>query len=263
MTEGQPPRHRHRWPAKQTSTPPRPRPADVETAAIKAIGDLTNAVLSLAPVVLDSSTFQLDANGQATRQFRVPFAAVAVTSGSVARLTIASGPPGAAAPGPSAGAGHVPPLGFAAHNISGRVWTIYGGSAGDLVTVTTFGRPVPPSADPGITTAHATGTAAVAVSAAGATAAATLPAGVSAGGFSVSFGNFSVANTVVGTLTGAAGGTQTFEFVLSPGALPPALFAVNFPAPIPPAAPGGQIALTLPGNINSPPFAVNLYGVLP
>ena len=159
MTEGQPPRHRHRWPAKQTSAPPRPRPADVEAAAIAAIGDLTAAVRSLAPVVLDVATFQLDANGQATRQYRVPFAAVAVTSGSLLTLTIASGPPQSAAPGSGPGAGQVPALGFAAHNIAGQAWTIYGGNPGEVVTVATFGRPVPPVSESGQITGTVTAAA--------------------------------------------------------------------------------------------------------
>ena len=159
MSAPQPPRHRHRWPSKQAAGPPRPRPADVEQAALAAIGDLTRAVQSLAPVVLDVSTFQLDANGQATKQFRVRFAAVAVTSGSLAALTIASGPPQVAAPGPGPGAGQVPALGFAAHNIAGTGWTVYGGSPGEVVTVATFGRPVPPNSESGNITGTVTAAA--------------------------------------------------------------------------------------------------------
>ena len=43
---------------------------------LKAIGDLTGALNRMAPGVLGTELIALDASGQATRQFRVPFRAI-------------------------------------------------------------------------------------------------------------------------------------------------------------------------------------------
>ncbi len=53
---------------------------------------------------------------------------------------------GAAAPGPGPGAARIPPKCWIVHNLAGYVWTIYGGVAGEIVTVTTFGRAQTPAA---------------------------------------------------------------------------------------------------------------------
>lgn len=118
---------------------------------VSAVRDLAARVAGLAPNVLSTSTVLLDANGTATKSYRVPFAAVAITSASANQLTIMQGSGiGTAAPGPSDGAGQIPPLGFAAHNISGYSWTLVGGNPGEQVTVSTFGRLVPPVSESGL-----------------------------------------------------------------------------------------------------------------
>lgn len=112
----------------------------------KAIGDLSNAIRTMVPKVLGTGIYILDANGQATDQYRLPYGCLSLISESANKLTVASSPPQTAAPGKGPGAGRVPANGFAVLNLSGHVWTIYGGIAGELVTVTAYAVPQPPAA---------------------------------------------------------------------------------------------------------------------
>ncbi len=117
-----------------------------DPSLVKALGDLSRVLRRMAPLVLGTEVIALDASGQAARQFRVPFAAVAVLSESAAALIVTSSTPGPGAPGPGPGAGRIPPRCYVVHNLAGYSWTIYGGAANDLVTVTTFGQAQTPAA---------------------------------------------------------------------------------------------------------------------
>lgn len=92
--------------------------------------------------VLDAELVVLDASGIWSRDWSVPFAAVAVANGGPA-LVLASDPPQQSAPtGPGS---H--PVGAGAAvvvNITGRTLTLYG-TAGTIVGLQVFTRPQPPS----------------------------------------------------------------------------------------------------------------------
>jgi hypothetical protein len=110
-----------------------------------AVGDLSKAIDHFAPVVLGSATYTLDVNGQATEQYRAQFQALNVISGSGNQLVIAADTKKGAAPGPGPGSAIVQPGGFSGVNVKGYAWTIYGGIAGDQVTVQALARPIPPN----------------------------------------------------------------------------------------------------------------------
>lgn len=112
-----------------------------------AVGDLRPLLDRLAPTVLQTETFVLDSAGQATRQFRVPFRALAAYSGANA-LTLASGTPQGQAPAQGPGVAVLAPCSFAAVNVNGYVWTAYG-TPGDTITVSTLGTPVHPGGSAG------------------------------------------------------------------------------------------------------------------
>jgi len=143
---------RHRWPAGPGSDRARgpghgrdDRMMTVVEGFGHAVGDMTRLLARLEPALcLDTRTVQLDASGQATASFHVPFAAVHVTSQSAVALTITASPPGAGAPANGAGVAVVHAAGQETFNISGYTWTIYGGAAGEQVTVQTFTRNVNP-----------------------------------------------------------------------------------------------------------------------
>lgn len=141
-----------RWPPEGRHHPGR-ESAEAELAERfgqlhAVIGDMTRALAALVPVALDTRTIVLDAAGIGTAQFRVPFKAVAVWSGSAQNVTLTSSPPMASAPPQGPGVALIPKGGFAAHNLSGYAWTIYG-TAGDQLTVATFGRPIMPAGSAG------------------------------------------------------------------------------------------------------------------
>lgn len=115
-----------------------------------AIGDMTKLLEKLEPCkVLDTRTVQLDASGQATVQTRLPFAALHVTSMSENVLTITSATPQANAPANGPGVCIVGIRGQQTFNVAGYCWNIYGGNPGDLVTVQTFSKAMPPVGGPG------------------------------------------------------------------------------------------------------------------
>lgn len=277
-------RGRRRWPppgpGPERPTRYRGRDPEADAALYKAIGDMSAAVRWLTPSVLETSVAVLDANGQATKAFRVPFAALAVTSGSLKQLTVsAAGSTTSGVPGPGPGAGQVPALGFAAHNLSGYAWTVYGGSPGDVITVSTFGRPIPPNSESGLIAVAAgqvigavsdypAGAVPVEVSSgnvANAAATATLPAAVGKTtwltGFEVTGAGATAALVVAVTVTGPAN-TLTYIYAAAAGVLvenTPLL--VQFPKPIPGAAANTAVVITCPalgaGNTNN---AVNAHG---
>lgn len=112
---------------------------------IAAVGDLSKVLDELVPRVVGQETIALDANGTATRQFRVPFRSVYVESQSAQVLTVAGMPMQTSPPGTGPGIAHVRPGGAAVANIRAYQWSIWGGTPGDLVTVTVFGHPQPPA----------------------------------------------------------------------------------------------------------------------
>lgn len=109
-----------------------------------AVGDMTRMLARLVPEVLSQETVILDANGQATKQFRVPFRAISVDNFGQGNLTVAADTLKGAAPNLGPGVARVGPGGYAVINTTGYAWTIYGGTAGDAVTVATYACPQPP-----------------------------------------------------------------------------------------------------------------------
>jgi hypothetical protein len=131
----------------------RQRPQEPNAAALtygeeiaKAVGDLRAAIATLVPRVLGTQLYVLDSNGQATDQYRVPYSSLSIISESAKPLIVTSSPPIGSAPGRGPGVAHMPAETFAVLNLSGNVWTIYGGNAGDIVTVSAYALPQPPAA---------------------------------------------------------------------------------------------------------------------
>lgn len=110
-----------------------------------AVGDMRALLDRLTPAVLGQETVQLDSNGQAARQYRVPFSALSVDYFGTGNLTVAAQALREGAPGPGPGVAKVGPGGFAVVNFRAYQWSLYGGNPGELVTVNAFGQPVPPN----------------------------------------------------------------------------------------------------------------------
>lgn len=111
---------------------------------VAAVGDLTRLLDQMTPTVVGQETVVLDAGGGAFRQFRVPFRALYVESQSTKLLTVANSTLQSAAPVAGPGVAFVNVGGAAVINFRAYQWSIYGGVAGELVTVTAFGTPMPP-----------------------------------------------------------------------------------------------------------------------
>lgn len=109
-----------------------------------AIGDLSKLLDELAPKVIGYQTYALDANGTATGNYRVPFRALYVESQSIKLLTVASAPVETDTPTFGPGVGYVRIGGASVINLRGYTWAVWGGNAGELVTVTVFSQPQPP-----------------------------------------------------------------------------------------------------------------------
>jgi hypothetical protein len=109
-----------------------------------AIGDLSKLLDQLAPKVIGQETVVLDANGTATRQFRIPFRCLYVESQSAQLLTVAGMPMQTAPPHAGPGIAYVKAAGATVANIRAYQWSVWGGTQGDLVTVTVFSVPQPP-----------------------------------------------------------------------------------------------------------------------
>jgi hypothetical protein len=146
---------RSRWPGQHPPDPgPLEHPQLPQHASAQrtpdelydAMGDLTGAIRSMVPIVLSAETWVLDANGQAAREYRVPFRSIAVWSFSAQRLTLTDAPKQTAAPPAGPGVALIPINGFKLSNFSSHAWSIYGGTPGDLICVETYGLPMPPAA---------------------------------------------------------------------------------------------------------------------
>lgn len=111
-----------------------------------AVGDLGKLLDDLTPRVIGVQTVVLDAGGTAAVQYRVPFRAISVDSQSAHVLTVANMPLQSAAPASGPGVAFVRAGGFSVINFRAYQWSIYGGAAGELVTVTAFAGPQPPTA---------------------------------------------------------------------------------------------------------------------
>lgn len=148
-------RRRHRWPGQNPPDPgpmehPKPplahgaqrTPEDV----YEAMGDLAGAIRSMVPIVLSAETWILDVNGQAGREYRVPFRSIAVWSFSAQQLTLTDAPKQTAPPTTGPGVARIPINGFKLTNFSSHAWTLSGGTPGDVVCVETYGLPMPPAA---------------------------------------------------------------------------------------------------------------------
>lgn len=110
-----------------------------------AVGDLRGVLHALVPQVIGNQTVALDANGQAGGQFRLPYRCLVVDSQSAKVLTVANAPLGIQ-PGAGVGIGFVRVGGYSVLNIAGYTWAIYGGNAGELVTVAAYANPQQPYA---------------------------------------------------------------------------------------------------------------------
>lgn len=112
--------------------------------------------------VIESTTLVFNAAGLISRDYPVPYAAVAIYSLSAQKVTAANLPPASGAPAQGQGTAQVGPLGFGIFNMAGRSLTLYG-NPGDAVTFTVFAKPQAPNAASGqvaiATTAAADGVA--------------------------------------------------------------------------------------------------------
>jgi len=98
--------------------------------------------------VIESTTLVFNAAGLISRDYPVPYAAVAIYSRSSQTVTAANLPPASGAPPQGQGTAQVGPLGFGSFNLSGRSLTLYG-NPGDAVTFTVFASPQVPNAASG------------------------------------------------------------------------------------------------------------------
>lgn len=119
----------------------------------RVLGDVSRLLGELAPAVLGTRTYKLDANGAATDQYRIPYRCIVIDSQSQAQLTAANMTLQSEAPGIGPGVGFVRPGGFAVHNFRGYSWSVYGGNPGDLIAVTAYATPQDPAAGGAGTTA--------------------------------------------------------------------------------------------------------------
>jgi hypothetical protein len=234
------------------------------------IGDLGTLLDEMAPRVISTETVVLDANGTATRQYRVPYRSLGVDYFGAATLTVAAAPLAQFAPGPGPGVGKVGPGGFAVLNFRAYEWTLYG-NPGDLITVTAYARPQPANGVVNgtggvmVTPASDYPLNAIPVSAssgnqANANAVATLP-GVAGKttwitGFEMTSAGATGAGVLNPTVAGVLGGTLTYTYACIAGAtLANAPLIVEFPKPVPASAANTAIVVTLPalgaGNANA------------
>lgn len=105
--------------------------------------------------VIESTTLVFNAAGLISRDYPVPYAAVAIYSLSTQKVTAANLPPASGAPPQGQGTAQVGPLGFAIVNMAGRSLTLYG-NPGDAITFTVFASPQSPNAASGQVTLSGT-----------------------------------------------------------------------------------------------------------
>lgn len=141
-----------RWEGRLPKLPTGGTGANAQAAELAAhlgklnevLGGLGPLLDELAPGVIGTETVVLDGNGQAVRQFRVPFRSIAVDYWGAALLTVAAAPLAGAAPGPGPGVAKVGPGGFAVINVRAYQFSLYG-NPGEQVTFTALAKPQPPN----------------------------------------------------------------------------------------------------------------------
>lgn len=87
---------------------------------------------------------------------------------------------------------------------------------------------------------------------------ATLPLGAAITGFDVTIAAPAAANTIVVTVTGAQGGTLTYQLPSTASAIEP--LSIRFPAELQPATPATAIAVTATGAAGTPAGNIAVYG---
>ena len=94
--------------------------------------------------ILWAGVVQLDANGQHTRSFEVPFAALTLANFGAATLVGVTAPPAAQAPGPGPGQVQVRTNTARTKSLAGTILTLYG-TPGAMVDLTVHANPQPPA----------------------------------------------------------------------------------------------------------------------
>lgn len=273
-----PPRGR-RWPP----APRHPAPAGenaghagLDTAGMDwpaAIGDLSDLLRMMLPgSVLGEDTYQLDRFGQAGDQYKIPFAALAISSTSASQLSLCADTLKIGPPPSGPGVAVIPPRGFAVVNMKGYAWSVYGGTPGDQITIQAFTRPQVPIFEAGPLTGAALGTVAVSGSLGSSS---DYPAGaIPITGDSGNQANTAAVATLAGvagkttwitgfevTGTGATGVLVVTVAVAGPAAslhytyvfvagvtTPNTPLIVEFPKPVPAAAVNTPITVTVPAS---------------
>lgn len=247
---------RRRWPPGDHLEPRAsdyPPPAFWQTLEA-AVGDVSKALSHLAPTpVLAEHTYVVAADGTFGDQYRAPFGALFVLSGSATQLVIAQGAKAAGAPGPGPGSFIVPALGAVCVNLAGYSWTGYGGTPGALVTVQALTRPVVPSSS---------GTSGAALTAINGSVLPAGPTSVYARGQSAAA---PAANTVLAQLAVLPAGWWQLSAVLGFGGTAEATTADNFQLTAGGVAVTGYASLyaTAAANVSTPagPFLMHSDGV--
>lgn len=145
------PHHTDRSPHSVPRPDEDPRNQETALAAtherlVTVIGDLSGALVKMAPRVIGVQTVVLDALGTASGQYRLPYQSLFIDSFSASTLTVASMPLQSAAPNAGPGVALVRPGGAAVVNLRSYLWSVYGGTPGERVTITAYANPQPPTA---------------------------------------------------------------------------------------------------------------------
>lgn len=122
--------------------------SELVAAVHKLDGRMTEAISRLHGVVvnncLTTETLILDAAGQASRDWTVPYGSVAVHNAGPAALTIVNGTPTGSAPVSGIGVVVIPSGAGITANMAGRTLSLYG-SPGAGVILSVFTKPQPPA----------------------------------------------------------------------------------------------------------------------
>jgi hypothetical protein len=110
---------------------------------VRVLGDVGKLLDRMTPKIIEVRTIVLDANGCAHNGYHVPYKALCIDSGSAKLLTVANMTLQSEAPGQGPGIVFVRIGGTRVVNLAGYSWSIYGGNAGELVTVTAFANTQP------------------------------------------------------------------------------------------------------------------------
>jgi hypothetical protein len=115
-----------------------------QSSAAGTLGDISRVLEQMAPRVVGLRTYVLDAFGTCGDQYRLPYRCITVMSQSAKLLTAFNQPIAESAPQAGPGVAYVRIGGYEVINFAGYAWSIYGGNAGELVTVTAYARPQQP-----------------------------------------------------------------------------------------------------------------------